>query len=120
MATFDYARAKLTADRLIARFGRTAILRKLTPGAGPAYNPGAPTVTDHAVTLARIGYTNKERDGTIIRAGDDRFYIAVNALSVEPLPSDRIVIGSEVWNVIAVQPLVPASTVVMWDLQVRK
>lgn len=120
MTSFDYSRATKTADRLLSRFGQTGTLSKSTPGAGDPWNPGSPTVTTYAVTLVRIGYTLKERDGTIVQAGDDRVYIAVQSLSVSPDPSDQLTIGTETWSIVASAPLTPGGVTLLWEMQIRR
>jgi len=55
--TFDYARARATAARLIASFGQTVTLRKPGATTGPSYDPvpGAPDdYTAKAVDLNRL------------------------------------------------------------------
>lgn len=120
MATFNYARSKQTAERLIKRFGQSASLKLTTPGDGPAYNPGEPTVTTYPCTLAIFDYRNSERDGTLIRAGDKLVYLSTEGLSVTPETSDHLVIGGLDHSIVEVQPLSPAGTAVYFQVQVRR
>ena len=48
---FDYSRLRTTADRLIERFGKTAVLRKPGATGGPGYEPVRATPTFHRILL---------------------------------------------------------------------
>lgn len=118
---FDYAKTAATAARLLERFGRSATLNRTTPG---AYNPatGAPaagTTTPHACTAALFEYSQRDIDGTHIRVGDQRAYIAPD-IAVTPQTGDTLTIGGDAWSVIASHPLSPAGVVVLHDVQVRR
>ena len=120
MAKFNYARAKLTADRLIDKFGQTAILRGYTlGGGGDPWNPTGSSSTDYSCTVALVDYSSREKEGTLIQARDRRALIAVGSLSVIPDASFVLVIGSEVYAIANITQLNPGGTVVMYDAQVR-
>ncbi len=119
--TFDYARAKATADRLIQRFGQTGQLRKAGTPSGPAYNPTPGADVNHACRFAIVSFDQREIDGTRILATDKKAILAKGSLTVEPLPGDRLVdAAGVVYSVVDVMPLNPAGTVVMYELQVRR
>jgi hypothetical protein len=119
--TFDYARAKATADRQIQRFGQTGSLRKAGTPSGAAYNPTPGTPVDHAARFAIVAFEQREIDGTRVLATDKKAILAKGALTVEPLPGDHLVdAASVVYSVVDVMPLNPAGTVVMYELQVRR
>lgn len=120
MATFDYARAKATADRLIAKFGTSGTIRRTSPGAGPAYNPGSPATTDYACRVAVTDYSTYERQNTQIQSGDRRIYVSAQGLAISPIPSDQIVIGSETYRVVDVDTLRPADVAVYFECQARR
>jgi hypothetical protein len=121
LTAFDYAKTAATAVRLLQRFGRSAMLNRTTLG---AYNPatGAPaagTMTPHACTAALFEYAQRDIDGTHIRVGDQRAYIAPD-IALTPQTGDTLTIGSDAWSVIASRPLSPAGVVVLHDVQVRR
>jgi hypothetical protein len=119
--TFDYARAKLTADRLIERFGQNGSLRKAGTPTGPAYNPTPGADVDHACRFAIVAFQQRDIDGTRVLATDKKAILAKGALTVEPLPGDQLVdAAGVVYSVIDVMPLNPAGTTVMYELQVRR
>jgi hypothetical protein len=118
---FDYAKTAATAARLLLKFGRAVTLTRVTPGAyDPATGaPGTGTTATHAGTAALFEYQQKDIDGTHIRMGDQRAYIAPG-LAVTPQTGDTLTIGSDVWSVIASRPLSPAGIVVLHEAQVRR
>lgn len=118
--TFNYAKTRGTAERLIARFGQVGAIRRETPGAGPPYSPGPPTVADHAATLVVLDYENREIDGTRILATDKKVLIAAGGLAIEPGPADKVVIGGAAHEVVDVKPLSPAGVVVLFEAQCRR
>lgn len=121
MTAFDYARHAATAQRLLERFGRAVTLTRKTPGAyEPATGaPGVGTTTTHAGTAVLLEYTQRDIDGSHIRMGDQRAYIAPD-IEITPQTGDTLTIGEEVWSVIASRPLAPAGVVVLHDAQVRR
>lgn len=117
--TFDYARARATADRLLANFGATGAIRRETPGSGPSYDPGEPTITDHPVTLALTAYNARQIDGTRIQAQDRKALVSASA-SVTPTTSDLLIAADgAILKIVDVKTISPAGTTVIYELQVR-
>ena len=115
MATFDYATLQGDATDLITEFGQTAAIRRVTNG-GDAWNP-TQTTADTACTVVVTDYANSEKDGTRIQVTDRRILMAVG--SITPTPADRFVLSSTVHDIIAVKPLNPGGTTLLFELQVR-
>ncbi|WP_430434259.1 hypothetical protein [Methyloversatilis sp.] len=121
MTAFDYARPAATAQRLLERFGRAVTLTRTTHGAYDSATgaPGTGTTVTHAGTAALLEYQQRDIDGTHIRVGDLRAYIAPD-IEITPQTGDTLTIGGEMWSVIASRPLAPAGVVVLHDAQVRR
>jgi nucleoside-diphosphate-sugar epimerase len=117
---FDYANSRATAERLLARFGQVGAIERVTPGGGPAHNPGPSTTTSYPATLVALDYSDRERDGTLIQTGDRKVLISTAGLSITPTSADRIVIQGSRFEIVNLNPLDPAGTVVMWQVQVRQ
>lgn len=118
MPAFDYARAAATAERLIRKFGASGFIRRETPGSGPSYDPGEPTITDHAAHLVLTDYANREIDGQRILATDRK--ALVEASSVEPTTADLLITADgAILRIVSVDILRPATTTVLYVLQVR-
>jgi hypothetical protein len=121
IAAFDYQRARQTADRLLTKFGQSATLRQTSTTGGVPWDPGSgtTTTTDTTVTLAVTDYTVAEIDGTLIQAGDRRAYISAEGTVAAPALTDTLIVGGINYSVVAVKPLNPGGTVVMWEVQAR-
>lgn len=119
MTAFDYARAAQTAERLIRKFGAAGAIRRETPGSGPSYDPGEPTITDHAAHIVVTSYANREVDGQRILATDRKAYVEPS-VGVEPTTSDLLVTpdGSTL-TIVDVTLLRPATTTILYLVQAR-
>ena len=117
--TFGYARLKSTADRLIASAGQAATLRRPT-STGTAFNPTPGAPVDYAVRVVVEAYRIREVDGTRIRADDLKVLMAKGSLAVEPLTTDRLLIGGVEHAIMDVRPTSPGGAVVMFEIQARR
>lgn len=109
------------ADDLIVEFGQVVTLKV---AAGTAYNPATGevtvTYTDQAGHGCTVDFDKGLIDGEKVRIGDRLVLLSPFGLS-EPTEGDKLVIGSDTWNVIP--PVVvtnPAGTPVLYEVQVRK
>jgi hypothetical protein len=118
MAGFDYARARATAERLIAKFGTAGAIRRAVTS-GPNYDPEI-TDTDYPCTLVTLEYDDAKIDGTLIRKTDKLIYVSTAGLSITLAESDKIVAGGEVYAIENLKPLSPAGIVVFWEVQGRR
>ena len=115
---FDYARAKNTADRLIKKFVRDAVIS--TPGArsGDPFNPVLEPPTTATITLVEIGYEISEIDGKLILAKDKRLIVQADAAA--PLTtSSTINYNGETFTIVNCKPLSPGETVILYEVQAR-
>lgn len=117
--TFDYGRSRQAADRLIARFGQAATLRRPTT-TGTAYNPTPGEPDDHPVKAVVTEYAQRDIDGTRIKAADRKVLMSVGSLAIEPATSDKLVMGGVSYSIIDIRPLNPGGTVVMYEMQARR
>lgn len=117
MAGFDYTRSRGTAVKLIAKFGQAGAIRRTTVGDG--YDP-TPVDEDFACKLVDLDVEERSIDGTLVLRGDRTVYLSTEGLTIEPLRTDRVVIGGEPHTVVDVKPLQPGGLVVFWELLARK
>lgn len=117
MATFDYARTRATADRLITKFGQAAIIRRITGTSGEAWDPSV-TETDYDCVVAVTGFQKIESGN--VQAGDKIIEVSAVGLDVEPTPKDKIVIDGAVHAIIRVEPLNPGGTIVKYLVFARE
>lgn len=118
MAFYDEMAA--TAVELIAEFGMAMTLVRVTEGAyDPATSTQATTSANHTATGIKLDYRQSEIDGTMIRVGDQRVFLAPD-VAVTPRTGDKLTISGESWQVVQASAAAPAGTVVVHKLQVRK
>jgi hypothetical protein len=115
--TFDYARTAATVTRLIASFGALAtLLRRADAAYDPATGTTSPVVSSHNVVAVVMAYDQRAIDGTLIRQGDSRAYLDC---TVVPRQDDKLLWQGAELTVIAVRPLSPAGTPVLFEAQLR-
>jgi hypothetical protein len=118
MAGFDYTRSRETAVRLIEKFGQRGAIRRATLS-GSSYDP-VETHLDHPCTLVDLDVEERSIDGSLVLRGDRTVYLSTEGLTIEPLRTDKVVIGSSPHTIVDVKPLQPAGLIVFWELQARK
>ncbi|MBB3452301.1 hypothetical protein FHT86_000557 [Rhizobium sp. BK313] len=118
MTGFDYAKSRATAERLIAKFGQPAQLRRIT-NSGSDYDP-VQTNQDFACMLVDLDYTQVHIGDTLIQRGDRMIYLSTAGLSIAPMLADRLLIAGIEHAIVDVLPLSPGGTTVFWQLQVRQ
>lgn len=118
MATFDYAKSRATAERLIARFGTAGAIRR-TVQSGPSYDPVL-TDTDYPCTLVTLEYDDRDIDGTLVRTTDKKIYVSTAGLAITLDKSDKVIAGGEVYAIENLKPLSPAGIVVYYEVHGRR
>jgi hypothetical protein len=117
---FDYIKSAATANKLITQFGRGITHRKIVEG---TYDPATSTVTNtetdtivQAVDFSVKG--NEYQNNTLIQVGDRYALLAPSISAVDV--SDKLIIDSVAWNIVAVEKLAPAGELVLWKVFIRK
>lgn len=120
MPAYNYGRTKATAHRLIDKYGRAGVLRRVVNGSN----------VDRAITVVLLNYSTRERDGDLIQFADQRAYISAVGMATPPdFDEEILVVGAgrafsapfEIWRLVAPpMKLDPAGTVVYYEQQVRK
>ena len=115
--TFNYTATAATATRLLQNFGAAATLTRVTPGTyDPDTGTSTPTETDLSTTAAVFDMDQKYVDGTLVLQGDK---IAYCAPAVEPEQGDRFTWQGTAYTIVAVKPISPAGTAVLFEAQIR-
>jgi len=111
--TFDYARSRATAERLIARFGTTATLHQITTS-GDAW---APTTTETDTTVRAVDLSQRLRDasGTLTGESLRTLYVSTSA-GVTPAKGDKITVGGIRHEIAEVRTLNPGGVAVMHEV----
>ncbi len=118
MASFDYARSRATAERLIAKFGTAGAIRRAVK-TGPDYDPEI-TETDYPCTLVTLEYDDRDIDGTLVLSTDKKIYVSTQGLSITIEKSDRVIADGKAYVIERLKPLSPAGIVVLWEVQGRR
>jgi len=124
--TFDYTRQKATAERLLARFGQTCTLRKIT-NTGTEFDP-TQTTTDADVTAVDLNQRIRDRDGTLVGQTLRTLYVST-AAGVTPKKGDSVAVGVAKASVTSstpfieiseVRPLSPGGVNMMWEVDLAE
>lgn len=116
---FDNARAGSTAERLIRKFGAKGAIRRETPGTGPSYDPGEPTIDNHPAHIVLTAFNNREIDGQRILATDMKALVEP-IVGVELKTTDLLIApDGAILTIVNVDLVRPATTTVLYKLQVR-
>ena len=109
-----YAGLQATATRLLAKYGKSVDLVSITEtGFDPVTGlPGTDTATT-SVSAVFVGISSKWADKFAIEQGDA---VALVESGTEPKQNDTL----DGWTVIAVEPLKPADTVLMYRCHLRQ
>lgn len=117
-----YTDLKAVTDKLLgpgSKFAQgTMLLRRLTPGTGPAYNPGPPTVTDYPLSGTATGVDRYRADGVLVLVGDRMAIVAVP--QELPTPADKLIIDTVEHQILKFDLIPPAGTPVACIIYARK
>lgn len=102
MANPIYARLQATAQRLIAKYGQSATVKRITPP-DPVYG-GDPVVTTYPATLVPMAYESRYIDGTVIQTGDMQIYISSVGLAIEPTVGDVVTANGADYAIVTGDP----------------
>lgn len=118
--SFNYARSRAAATKLLTNFGQTVTRRTYTAG---AYNPATGTSAQTTADTSRIGvlldYSSKGEQyisGNLIQVGDKK--LLLDGVGDAAL-TDRYIVQSVEYSVLSVMELKPSATSVMFELHLR-
>jgi len=97
-----YARLQATAQRLIAKYGQTGTVTRISEP--DPIEGGEPVPTPYAATLVPMAYSAQEIDGTETLSGDMQIYISSVGLAIEPKPGDLVAASGKTFRVIKADP----------------
>lgn len=116
---FNYDRAKATADRLIANFGKEIIIRQKAPATGDPWNPQTGTPTDESVRGVELKTSLFFRAQEYL-TGDDLRLLIQSPPSGAPGLSDTILIDGVEHRIVESMPFQPADVLIYVELVIRK
>lgn len=107
------------ASKLMSKFGGTATIRRVTPG---AYNTTTGTVSETTTDTAVRGVledVNLREVNDLIQATDKRLLIAAADISSAPTTADEVLIGGVTYQVIRVITIEQDNTPITYELILR-
>lgn len=127
----DYNALSSKANSLVTKFGCTATLGIFSPG---TYNPiigsyTQITYTNHTINMVLLGVSGSAgRQGLssdevklILEEKIDKIgIIAAEDLAVTPTTKDRILKGSDIYEILYVNSVTPATTTLIYKVWLRK
>jgi hypothetical protein len=107
------------ASKLMSKFGGTATIRRVTPG---AYNTTTGTVSETTTDTAVRGVledVSLREVNDLIQATDKRLLIAAADISSTPTTADEVLIGGITYQVIRVITIEQDNTPITYELILR-
>ena len=107
------------ASKLMAKFGGTATIRRVTTG---SYNATTGTVTETTADTTVRGVledVNLREVNDLIQAGDKRLLIAAADIANAPTTADEVLISSVTHQVIEVRTIEQDNTPITYELILR-
>ena len=115
MANSTHTRLAQVARRLIAKNGRTMLLRTFTQSGDPWSPTQTPVDTD--IVGLQTGWTRSDRDQFLIETGDIKIMIDS---SVEPSTAGRIVDNGIDYSIIDFATVAPGEQTIFYKVQARR
>ena len=107
------------ASKLMAKFGGSATIRRVTTG---VYNTTTGTASETTADTPVFGVledVNLREVNDLIQAGDKRLLIAAADVANAPTTADEVVIGAVVHQVITVRTIEQDNTAITYELILR-
>lgn len=115
--SYNYTGFANLAQAQITKFGDAATI--LRPGAQTGTYPATVGAsTEHACKVLKLQFAQGDRDGTNVMAEDIKVMVSPDA-EVTPKNTDKMRIGSTVYDVISVMPEQPGPTLLYWTCHLR-
>jgi hypothetical protein len=107
------------AQTILKALGTTVTIRKITPGVyDVTTRTQTPTTVDTAVDGRLYDYTSSELNDYVL-VGDRKLIIAAADLDFTPTPKEKVLIGTAVYDVILVTPIMAQDLHMTHELQLR-
>lgn len=117
---FNYSPLASTVSSILKEYGRTVVLRNNSiPGYDPATSvasAAAPVDTNRSAAIFSFGSRDTTIRGQMVQSKDKR---CIMEPGVEPGPEDQIIDGSNVYSIVSLDEIKPATVVVAYDIHLR-
>ena len=121
MTPFD-DRARSLAARLIARYGKTAVFRRMTRVHDPVTGALSVTAQDFTVKVSPPErFARSLVDGTLVKFEDLQVHLAAENAPAVPEPLlDRLIIDQISYEVLEVRPVMSGEATAFYTLHLRR
>jgi hypothetical protein len=107
------------AQSILKALGSTGTIRKVTPGVyDVSTRTQTPTEVDTTVKGRLYEYTAKELNDYVL-VGDRKWVIAAADIDFTPTPKEQVLIGTAVYDVVEVVPIMAKDLAATYELQLR-
>ena len=107
------------ASKLMAKFGGTATIRRITVGAYNASTGTAAETTSDTVLRGVLEDVSVREVNDLIQSGDKRLTVAAADVAAVPVTADRVLIGGVTHQVIRVTTIEQDNTAITHELILR-
>jgi hypothetical protein len=128
MTTFDYAKSKATATRMLTRHGQSITITRHAIG---AYDPATGTATDTTSTQSGIGvifewgqqgstpsYGKSMIDKSLIIEGDKQLYLSATGITIPNINDNITDKNGKVYMIKMIKELAPSGTAVLYECNI--
>lgn len=122
--THKYRFQELLAQRLIREKGIVGQLSRNKGSNGPSYNPipvgQSKSEPDRFnIQCMLVNFKEHQRANALVKGATRQAYISTEGLDTKPKIQDVLEIGDFSATVLAVEPLSPANTPILWKLTLK-
>jgi len=118
LAMIERARAKGRASEVKITRAVAGTPSTYNPETGEYEGGTEPSDTTYTASGVKIGYEQKDVDGTLIQRGDQQVYVPALGF-IRPVTNEQITVGTTVCAVIGVEVVAPGDTDVLYIIQIR-
>lgn len=117
---FDYQRLRdNTAETLLARFGKTAILHVPAPPPADPFDPPGPG-TDYSITVVGPNFNLDNRERTLIQDATLKLLVSTDGITVAPALGQTVTVGDDIYIPVSIEPLDPGDTDMMYTVYCKR
>ena len=118
--TFDYTTIRDNVVEVqIEAFGKAATLTQPGTATGDEWDPTAGTPTTYSVMVLEQRFSMADRSGTLVQEDDRKFLMSTDG-SPAPDLKGTLTIGSDILQVVNLEPYSPGSVIMFYRVHCRK
>lgn len=128
MATFNYAKTKANATKMLTRYGQSLTITHHSVG---AYDVAISTATDTTTTQTGIGvifewgqqgstpsYGKSMIDSSLVVSGDKQLYLSATGITMPSINDNVTDVNGKVYTIKMIKELAPSGTAVLYEANI--